>query len=99
MSTPRKARSENGNHQRHVGAMEQLDRRASWIVMEWRRSPSSTPGEMQRACRQRFGCGVVAAKKAHARAVEIRNEQFQQLDLSWFVDKYNDLYEAARAAD
>lgn len=94
----RKARSPN-NDERKRRRVDQDERRASWIVMEWRRSPSSTPGEMQRACRERFACGVVAAKRAHSRAIDIRREQFAELDLSWFVDKYNDLYEAARAAN
>jgi hypothetical protein len=91
----RKARSGGENERRRVAAKEMLERRARWMVAEWRTRPTDTPTDIMRDCRERFGCGILAAKKSMTRCLEIRRENFQALDLSFFVDRYNDLYERA----
>ena len=78
-------------------ANEAHERRAQWIVMEWANNPSATPGRMQEAVRQRFHCGIEASKRAHARAVEIRNESFKGYDLAWYSERLNDIAERAMA--
>lgn len=72
--------------------LEQLDRRAQWVIDRWDERPSLRYGEMCNEVRRTFECGKTAGEKAIQRAYEILNSTWSDPRLA---DRISSHYMAA----
>lgn len=81
------------------GTLEQLDRRAQWVIDRWDERPSLRYTEMLKEVRAAFECGKTAAEKAIQRAYEILRETWADPALSdRIAHKYMAIVEGAERA-